>query len=190
MGTSEIRVDGPKTHMPASVAAVRDPQTVTPDGASVQPMIHGVAIRRLAPQEDERGELCEMYSPAWGVHPASLVYIYQATIRPGRVKGWVVHREQDDRLFLSMGRIRFVLFDDRPESITYRMLNAITVTERNRALLVIPRGVFHALQNVGETEAVYVNMPTRAYDHAHPDKYMLPLKNDLIPFDFNTPSGR
>lgn len=187
---SEVRVDIPEVQRVApSSVPVRDLQTVTPEGESVRPMIHGVVLRRAIPQEDERGEICEIFNPAWGVLPVPLVYVYQATLRPGRIRGWVVHREQDDRLFVSMGRVRVALFDNRPESITYRMLNVFTITERNRALVIIPRGVFHAIQNVGETEAAFVNMPTRAYNHGNPDKYRLPLKNDLIPFDFNTPAG-
>jgi dTDP-4-dehydrorhamnose 3,5-epimerase len=63
-------------------------------------------------------------------------------------------------------------------------LNKFTVTERNRSLVVIPRGVYHALENVGNGEAVFINLPTRAYNHENPDKYRLPLKNPLIPFDF------
>jgi dTDP-4-dehydrorhamnose 3,5-epimerase len=164
---------------------VKDKQTVTPDGQSTQSVIQGVIIRRLAPQEDDRGEVCEVFNPAWGVHPMPLVYVYQATIAPKKVKGWVVHRKQDDRLFISMGKLRIVLYDDRSESPTYRMLNVHTISERNRALIVIPQGVFHAVQNVGEKEAVFINMPTRPYNHADPDKFRLPLKNDLIPFDFD-----
>ena len=34
-----------------------------------------------------------------------------------------------------------------------------------------------------------VNLPTRAYDHAHPDKYRLPLDTDLIPFRFDEKLG-
>ncbi len=173
----------------AMAVPVQDRQTVTPEGCRVEPLISGVVIRRVSPQEDERGEICEIYNPAWGVLPAPVVYVYQASLRPGRIKGWVVHYLQDDRLFLSSGRIRIALFDNRSGSPTYRLLNLFTITERNRALVVIPKGVFHAIQNVGETEACFVNMPTCAYDHANPDKHRLPLKNDLIPFDFSGPSG-
>jgi dTDP-4-dehydrorhamnose 3,5-epimerase len=69
------------------------------------------------------------------------------------------------------------------------MLNLFTVSERSRALVVIPRGVYHALQNVGETEAMFVNMPTAAYDHANPDKCRLPIRNDLIPLAFEDLPG-
>jgi dTDP-4-dehydrorhamnose 3,5-epimerase len=33
------------------------------------------------------------------------------------------------------------------------------------------------------------NLPTWPYDHADPDKYRLPIKNDLIPFDFDDGPG-
>jgi dTDP-4-dehydrorhamnose 3,5-epimerase len=97
--------------------------------------------------------------------------------------------DQDDRLFVSQGTIRFGLYDDRPESPTHKMLNIFTVSERNRALIVIPRRVYHGLQNVGNTEAVFINMPSRPYNHVDPDKYRLPLKNDLIPFAFDDDIG-
>ena len=167
----------------------RDKQTVTPDGASTNPFISGVVIRYAIPQPDERGELCEIYNPSWGVMDAPLVYVYQSIIRPGRVKGWVVHYEQDDRLFFSSGTVRMGLFDAREDSPTFKRLNVFTISERNRALVIIPRGVFHGIQNVDVCDAVFVNMPTRPYDHLNPDKYRLPLKNDLIPFAFEVAPG-
>jgi dTDP-4-dehydrorhamnose 3,5-epimerase len=170
-------------------APTKDAQTVTPDGLSVAPRIEGLIIRRQAPTEDERGELCEIYNPAWNVHPAPLVYAYHAMIRPGKVKGWVVHRKQDDRIFVCTGVARFGCFDDRPDSPTYRQLNVFTISERNHALVVIPRGVYHALQNVGTHDMTFVNLPTAPYDHADPDKYRLPVKNDLIPFAFEDQPG-
>jgi dTDP-4-dehydrorhamnose 3,5-epimerase len=167
----------------------RDKQTVTPEGLSTGSLIAGVIIRYAIAQPDERGELCEIYNPAWGVTDAPLVYVYQSTIRPGKVKGWVIHYEQDDRLFFSSGAVRMGLYDAREASPTYKKLSVFTITERNRALVVIPRGVFHGIQNVGSTEAVFVNMPSRPFDHANPDKYRLPLSNDLIPFAFEDTPG-
>jgi hypothetical protein len=62
-----------------------------------------------------------------------------------------------------------------------------TFSERSRHLFTIPLGVWHAVQNTGVGDATFMNMPDRAYDHAAPDKFRLPLKNDLIPFDFSPP---
>jgi dTDP-4-dehydrorhamnose 3,5-epimerase len=167
----------------------RDSQTVTPSGESVAPLIDGVIVRMATTLPDERGELCEVYNPAWELSDAPLVYAYQVIIRPHKVKGWVVHHEQDDRLFVSLGVVKIVLYDDRLNSPTYRQINEICLGERNRGLVVIPRGVYHAIQNIGSSDALFFNLPTRPYDHAHPDKYRLPLDTDLIPYRFASGLG-
>lgn len=167
----------------------KDTQTVTPEGESVIPRIDGVSIRMAVTLPDERGEVCEVYNPAWGLHPDPLVYVYQVSIRPGKIKGWVVHYEQDDRLFFSLGVIKVVLYDDRPGSPTRGLINEIVLGERNRGMVTIPRGVYHALWNIGHTEAFFINMPTRPYDHANPDKYRLPINDDAIPYRFDGATG-
>ena len=164
--------------------ARRDAQSVTPDGELVQVPIDGVRVRPAITHLDERGSVCEIYDPAWGFTDEPLVYVYQTTIRPGQVKGWVLHLEQDDRLFFSLGDVKVVLFDVRVDSPTYESVNVLCFGESNRALVRIPRGVYHALQNVGRTDAVFVNSPTRAYRHEDPDKYRLPLDTDRIPYRF------
>ena len=168
---------------------VKDRQTVSPQGEPIAQRISGVVVHRSPLQEDERGELVEIYSPEWGIHSQPLVYAYFVSIRPNQVKGWVLHKLQDDRLFFVRGVIRVALFDDRPDSPTYHMLNVLVMSERNRGLVIIPKGVFHALKNIGTGDAYFINLPTKPYNHADPDKYRLPVKNDLIPFAFEDGSG-
>lgn len=171
--------------LPRPSTPVKDRQTVTPDGAWTDTLIHGVIVRFQHPIEDDRGEIVEIFREGWSGLPDPVVFVYQISVLPGVIKGWVVHRKQEDRLFVSRGRLRFALYDDRPDSPSYQKLNVFTITERRRALVVIPRGVFHGIENVGMEEAVCLNLPTRAYDYADPDKYRLPVKNDLIPFAFD-----
>ena len=85
--------------------------------------------------------------------------------------------------------LRWALYDDRAGSPTHGRLNDLVFSERAPALLVIPRGVYHAVRNIGTSEAIFLNMPTRAYEHDSPDKLRLPLKNSLIPFDFDDGPG-
>jgi dTDP-4-dehydrorhamnose 3,5-epimerase len=174
----------PRAGRPNRQLPVKDKQTVSPEGEPIAPRIAGVVIDRRRLQEDERGDLMEIYNPAWGIHGEPLVYAYLVGIRPRRVKGWVVHRLQDDRLFFLRGVIRVALFDDRPESPTFRMLNVFMMTEKSRGLVIVPKGVFHALKNIGNRDASFLNLPTKPYDHLHPDKYRLPLRNARIPFCF------
>jgi dTDP-4-dehydrorhamnose 3,5-epimerase len=82
-----------------------------------------------------------------------------------------------------------VLFDDRPDSPTYRMVNEIYRHETHRTVMVIPAFVFHAHQNVGDRDALFISMPTRFYDHASPDVYRLPVENDYVPYRFEQRLG-
>ena len=163
----------------------KDRQTVTETGESVELRIHGLVTRPLTTIEDARGEVVEFYRLNWEVHPDPLVYVYGVSVRPKAIKGWIVHRDQDDRIATLNGVLHWVFFDNREDSPTHRMLNSFTFSEKNRTLFTIPRGVFHAVQNIGAIDAYFVNLPTRPYDHADPDKYRLPIKNELIPYDFS-----
>ncbi len=170
--------------MNPELPAVPDRQSVTPQGQSIQNLIDGVRVRLAVTHPDERGDLCEVYSTAWGFDEEPMVYAYFASVRPGQTKGWVKHLLQTDRLFFAIGSFRVVLYDDRPESPTYRKLNVLYFSDRKRGLVRIPPGVFHAVQNVGNVDASFINNPTRAYNHEQPDKYRLPLDTPLIPFKF------
>jgi len=168
---------------------VKDVPTVTPRGDSLLPRIDGVVVHKLTSIEDRRGEIVEVYRPSWALHPDPLVYVYQVSVRVKAIKGWVQHKLGEDRIFHSQGVLHWVLYDDRDGSPTRGMLNHFTFSERSRSLLIIPRGVYHAVQNIGDREAFFLNMPSRAYDHADPDKFRLPVRNDRIPFAFDDGRG-
>lgn len=172
-----------------SPKTVQDKQTVTPEGKSVQHLIAGVVIQSSVTHVDDRGTLCEIYSPHRPPHPAPLVYVYQFTIRPGKIKGWHVHHLHDDRIFISQGQVKVVLYDSRIDSQTHGMINEIYRSDLDRTIMVIPAFVFHAHENVGSTDALFISMPTRPYQHDNPDVHRLPLDTDQIPYRFEQRRG-
>lgn len=170
-------------------ASRRDEPSVDRSGRSLAAGIAGVDCRWLVTQPDHRGELAELFRLDWGFHPEPVTTVVYVGVRPGAVKGWHLHETFDDRNLVVAGFTRWVLYDDREGSPTRGWLQVVTITERNRGLLFIPRGVWHAVQNLGTADAVLVNLPTEPYDHARPDKVRMPLVNDLIRFDFENRSG-
>src|SRR3954453_20213025 len=162
--------------------AVRDPQTVTPEGKRIAEEIEGVRIRQAVTHTDERGSLCEVYDARWGFTDEPVVYVYTVCIPPGQKRGWVVHADQDDRMFISAGAVKVVLYDARPESPTFQLVQEIFSGDFERTLLRIPAGVFHGVVNIGQTDVEFVNMPTRPYLHERPDKYRLAADTDAIPY--------
>ena len=168
---------------------VKDLPSVTADSLPIRRLIHGVSLQRSLTHADERGTLCEIFSPSRPLDDLPLVSVYQFTIRPGRVKGWHVHYLHDDRIFLSQGHVRMVLYDDRPDSPTYRQVDEVFQTEYDRNLVRIPAHVYHAIENLGTADALLIGMPTRAYNHSDPDVYRLPLENSRIPYRFVSRRG-
>ncbi len=167
----------------------QDVQTVTSDGESTQPLIHGVTFKEVTTHIDDRGFVCETYDSRWKWNKKPLVFSYVYTIRPGIIKGWAMHKKHEDRYFILFGEVEVVLYDGRKDSPTKGMVSKFYFTEYNRRLVNIPPGVWHANRNVGSKDAVVLNFPTICYDHTHPDKYRLPPDSPEIPYTFDHPTG-
>src|ERR1044072_6399573 len=70
-------------------AAVKDRQTVTSEGESLDCLIEGSVFRQAPTHLDERGSVVELFDPRWEWHPDPLVFAYSFTIKPGFAKGWI-----------------------------------------------------------------------------------------------------
>lgn len=163
---------------------VKDRQTVTPEGESLARLPDGVTFRDSPLHIDARGSVRELFDTRWAWHPDPLVYCYCFTIRPGFVKGWGLHKLHEDRYFVLRGEMEVVFYDERPESSTYGQVSSVVLSEYRGRLMNIPTGVWHASRNLGLNDVIVINFPTTAYDHANPDKYLLPLTTDRIPYKF------
>ena len=165
-----------------------DDKPWTPNGPEFEELridnqIEGVDLRRLEPKADGRGNLIVMLSDLFG-EAYHTPHVYLVTAAARSVRAWVYHRRQSDRLAYARGQVRVVLYDLRPESRTYGVLNVIDVGEANKVLLTIPPFVVHGVQNLGDEDTFFVNMPTRAYDPTNPDKARIPKDHPDIPYRF------
>jgi dTDP-4-dehydrorhamnose 3,5-epimerase len=166
---------------PIVVNAIKDVQTVTPTGKPTQELIDGVSVRHSVTQADERGSVTEMFDERWAFDERPVPYVYATMVRPGQCKGWVVHLEQDDRLFFLSGSGKLALYDAREGSPTFGFFNVFFLGDHDRGIVRIPAGVVHGVRNVGSGDLLFVNMPTRPYDHENPDKYRFPNDGGTIP---------
>lgn len=168
---------------------VKDRQTVTAGGESLEKVPDGVTFHDVATHVDGRGAVCELFDLRWGWRNEPLVFAYSFTVRPGMLKGWGMHKEHEDRYFIFFGEVEVLLYDDRPESPTYGLLSKVVLSEYRCRLMNIPPGIWHLDHNIGSKDAVLVNFPTKPYEHENPDKYRLPPNNDKIPYRFDDPQG-
>ncbi len=164
--------------------AQRDAALSTCDGLPLPAMPDGVHMRDLPTFPDDRGQVTELFDPRWGWHPEPMVFSYFFTLKPRSAKGWAVHLEHEDRYAIVRGEMQVLLYDSRPEASTFGRFFELHLSDRRPRALSIPIGVWHADYNASDKECICVNFPTIQYNHASPDKYRLPLRTPLIPFDF------
>jgi len=72
------------------------------------------------------------------------------------------------------GLVKIVVFDGRRDSPTSGRVNEFTLSEKNPGLLLIPPNLYHGGKNIGTSEAIIINMPTRMYNYEAPDALDLP----------------
>lgn len=150
---------------------------------NIENQIADVELRRLEQKADGRGNLVVLMSDRFRPDYTT-PHVYMVTAAARSVRAWVYHKLQSDRLAFTNGKLRVVLYDLRPESPTHGVINVLDVGAANKVMLTIPPFVVHAVQNPGDEDAIFVNMPTRAYDPTDPDKARLPWNDPRIPYRF------
>src|SRR5262249_21944318 len=126
--------------------------------------IAGVILRPLTRFTDSRGWLCEVFRhdelPA-EFHP---VMAYVPMTEPGIARCPHEHVDQADYFgFIGPSDFKLYLWDNRPQSPTYRVAQTLVVGQSNPMAVVIPKGVVHAYKNVGGMQGWVFNAPNRLY---------------------------
>jgi dTDP-4-dehydrorhamnose 3,5-epimerase len=85
---------------------------------------------------------------------------------------------------LIQGTMELVMFDPRPESPTYGQVYRSILSDKDPCIINVPKNIWHADHNIGDTDVIVVNFPTIQYDHSSPDKWRLPINTPLIPHAF------
>jgi len=125
-------------------------------------MIEGVDIKELVTHTDERGffqEIIrvtdEMFSEGFGQWSRSLMY-------QGVIKAWHIHEKQVDWWYVADGVLKVVLYDNRPDSATYREKMEILMGDSQKAqVLRIPPGVAHGCKCIsGPANFFYITSKT------------------------------
>ncbi|MDO8671482.1 MAG: dTDP-4-dehydrorhamnose 3,5-epimerase family protein [Dehalococcoidia bacterium] len=147
-------------------------------------MIHGVVIKQLKVNADERGYLMEILREDDEIFER-FGQVYVALNYPGVVRAWHYHKLQNDFFIVVKGMVKVALYDAREDSPTHRAIQEVFMGERNNVLLRIPVGVLHGYKTTGSEPSLLLNFPTKTYDSTHPDEYRLPWNTVEIPYDWS-----
>ena len=126
--------------------------------------IQGVVVRDLKKHVDERGWLTEMFRHdelEEEFYP-QMAYISQSEPRVQR--GPHEHVDQADLFcFIGPSNFKMRLWDNRPESTTYRNVMTLFVGQDNPKSVIVPKGVVHVYRNVGNGVGIVINFPNRLF---------------------------
>ena len=142
--------------------------------------IDGVLVTGLRQIVDERGAvLHHMRNDA----PEFTAFgeCYFSEMVPGAVKAWKRHRKQTQNLAVPIGRVRFVIYDDRESSPTHGGLQVIELGRPdNYRRLHIPLGLWYGFTCLSDRSALIANCADLPHDPN--DAELRPENDHGIPF--------
>jgi dTDP-4-dehydrorhamnose 3,5-epimerase len=145
-------------------------------------MIQGVQVIALKRIPDERGTIYHMLSSR-DPHFQQFGEIYFSSIYCGVIKGWHRHRDMTLNYACIFGRIKLVLFDERPDSSTCGELMEVFLGPDNYSLAVIPPGVWNGFKGMSDPCAIVANCCTHPHDPSRSER-LDPFQNH-IPYDWS-----
>ena len=148
------------------------------------PAIQDVVIKKLITHSDDRGYFREVVRE----DEPLLRHFGQSSITktyPGVIKAFHWHHNQDDVWYVVDGMARVVLYDRRPGSPTAGLTQVIYAGEDNPVVILIPCGIAHGYQVLGNKPVVLFYHVTQAYNPADPDEQRIPFDDPTIGFDWS-----
>ncbi len=149
-------------------------------------MIAGVEIIPLRQILDERGKIMHMLR-CDQPHFEAFGEIYFSLVHPGAIKAWHLHKKMTLNYAVPFGKIKFVLYDDRPQSDTHGELMELFLGPDNYCLVKVPPMVWNGFKGVGTETAIVANCATLPHDPEEIQR-MDPLSN-TIPYKWDIRHG-
>lgn len=129
--------------------------------------IHDVVIRPLRKFHDDRGWLTELFRHDEVDTEFFPVMSYISSTRPGVTRGPHEHVDQADMFcFIGPSNFKLRMWDNRTDSPTSGRVMTLIAGEDNPHVVIVPKGVVHAYQNVGDADGIVINCPNRLYKGA------------------------
>ena len=126
-------------------------------------MIEGVKVTPLKQIFDERGKIMHMIRADSDVF-TQFGEIYFSCINTGAIKAWHLHKQMTLNYAAIHGEIKFVLYDDRPNSKTKGCIDEYFLSPENYCLITVPPMVWNGFKGIGTKVSIVANCATIPHD--------------------------
>ena len=136
--------------------------------------IHGVWTRPLSVIPTAGGPVLHMLR-ADNPQFAGFGEIYFSEVLPGAIKAWKRHLRQAQYFAVPAGRVEFVIYDDRQESVTRSRTVRVTLGRPDAyRLLHVPPGLWYGFTGLADAPSLIANCADMPHD---------PDEAERLPFD-------
>jgi dTDP-4-dehydrorhamnose 3,5-epimerase len=104
---------------------------------------------------------------------------YFSHINKNAIKAWKRHKKMTLNLIVPLGKIRFVLFDDREASNT--KFQEVTISKNNYCRLTVPPMIWMGFQGLSDDGSMLLNIASLEHDPMEHEKKNI----KQIEFDWN-----
>jgi len=105
---------------------------------------------------------------------------YFSTIDSYAIKAWKLHKQMTLNLVVPIGKIKFVIYDNRDNSLTSGNYQEIILSKENYSRLTIPPALWMGFQGLSKTSSLLLNIA----DIEHSKEDILRLNQDEINYDW------
>jgi dTDP-4-dehydrorhamnose 3,5-epimerase len=126
-------------------------------------LLEGIIVTPLKIIENSKGDI---FHGMKNIDPGYKEFgeAYFSTVLPGHIKAWKKHLRMTLNLIVPVGKVRFVLFDDREESSTKGKFMDLSLSKSNYQRLTIPPNVWFGFQGKGFTHNLVLNIANNIHD--------------------------
>ena len=95
---------------------------------------------------------------------------YFSTITKDEIKGWNRHKEMALNLVVPMGKVTFVIYDDKDGSNSKENYFKVTLSQTNYQRLTVPPGLWLAFKGIGSSTNLILNVANMEHDSNELDR--------------------
>jgi dTDP-4-dehydrorhamnose 3,5-epimerase len=125
-------------------------------------MLKDLIIKKLDKNTDARGWLSEIWREDESAYRPAMAYV--SITESEAIRGPHEHKKQSDGfVFLGPGNFELYLWDNRPDSPTFKETLEMEVGESNPVFVLVPPGIVHGYKCISEKAAYCINLPDALY---------------------------
>lgn len=144
--------------------------------------IEGLKLTALREITDDRGGVLHMLRND-AIDFIGFGECYFSEVQPGAVKAWKKHTRQTQNISVPVGRLLFVIFDDREDSSTRGKINTIQLGRPDAYYRIqIPKGLWYGFTCIGTIKAMLVNCADIPHDPKESET--LTIDNPPVAYDW------